>query len=138
MNQVNPGERRPRLLIADDHALFRERVAALLNERFELVGAVSNGAELLKESEHLAPDVIVLDITMPKVNGIEAARELRKRNCPAKLVFLTVHDQKQFVRRCLAEGAMAYVVKSRLETDLIPAILNALSEQRFLSPPVAR
>jgi DNA-binding NarL/FixJ family response regulator len=136
MDQTNASERRPRLLVADDHALIRERVVDLLASSFEVVGVVSDGNELIAVAERLRPDIIVLDITMPGKTGIEAARQLRRTNCSAKLVFLTIHEQAQFVRRCMAEGASGYVVKSRLENDLVPAILDALSGRKFLSPPI--
>ena len=135
MDQIDVSERRARLLIADDHAMVVERVVDLLGSMFEVVDVVDNGIELVEAAERLSPDIIVLDISMPGQTGIEAARQLRKKNCPAKLVFLTVHEQAQFVRRCMAEGALGYVGKSRLESDLIPAILEALSGRQYISPP---
>lgn len=134
MDEINLSKRRPRLLIADDHPMVCERVVDLLGSRFEVVDVVNNGIDLVEAAERLSPDIIVLDITMPGQTGIEAARQLRKKNCSARLVFLTVHEQAQFVRRCMAEGAMGYVVKSRLETDLIPAILEARCGRRYISP----
>lgn len=134
-DEINLSERRPRLLIADDHPMIRERVVDLLGSRFEVVDVVDNGIDLVEAAERLSPDIIVLDITMPGQTGIEAARQLRKKNCSAKLVFLTVHEQVQFVRRCMAEGALGYVVKSRLETDLIAAVLEARCGRRYISPP---
>jgi DNA-binding NarL/FixJ family response regulator len=80
----------------------------------------------------------VLDISMPGLTGIEAARQLREAGSSAKVVFLTVHERVEFVNACLAEGALGYVVKSRLAVDLIPAIREALSGHRFISPPVSR
>lgn len=127
---------RPRILLADDHLLIRERVTDLLETSFEVVGAVTSGKDLLTEAENFVPDVIVLDITMPGLSGIGAAHRLKLDGSPAKLVFLTIHDQPQFVRRCMAEGAMAYVIKSRLESDLVHAIQEALLNRRFVSPPL--
>jgi len=126
----------PRILVADDHLLIRKRVMDLLESSFDVVGLVSNGKDLLIEAERLAPDLIVLDITMPELTGIEAARQLRNKGSSAKLVFLTIHEQVQFVRRCMAEGAMGYVIKSRLESDLVHAIQEALLNRHFLSPPL--
>jgi DNA-binding NarL/FixJ family response regulator len=88
---------------------------------------------LIAEAQQLRPDVIVLDITMPLRNGIEAAVELHDLGSTAKLVFLTVHDQSGFVEVCIAEGAHGYVTKNRLSTDLIPAINAALPGHLFIS-----
>lgn len=129
---------RPRILLADDHSSVIERVSALLQPAFEVVGAVANGKELLFESARLLPDVIVLDISMPDLSGIEAAHELRSKGSTAKVVFLTVQTGVEFVRACLDEGALGYVIKSRLATDLIPAIQHALSGQSFISSPTSR
>ncbi len=129
---------RPRVLLADDHTSVVERVSALLQPDFEVVGTVSTGRELLSESARLHPDVIVVDISMPELSGIEAVHELRSSGSTAKVVFLTVQTRVEFVHACLAEGALGYVTKSRLATDLIPAIQDALSGHRFISPPLSR
>jgi DNA-binding NarL/FixJ family response regulator len=128
----------PRVLLADDHQPIIERITALLQSSFEIVGVVSNGADLLAEAQKLQPDLIVLDISMPGLTGIEAAHQLREAGSSAKVVFLTVHERVEFVHACLAEGALGYVVKSRMAVDLIPAIRDALSGHRFISPPVSR
>jgi len=129
---------RPRILLADDHISVVERVSALLKPDFEVVGSVSNGKELLSESARLHPDVIVVDISMPELSGIDAVHELRTSGCTAKVVFLTVQTRVEFVHACLAEGALGYVTKSRLATDLIPAIKDVLSGHQFISPPLSR
>jgi DNA-binding NarL/FixJ family response regulator len=129
---------RPRILLADDHISVVERVSALLKPDFEVVGSVSNGKELLSESVRLHPDVIVVDISMPELSGIETVHELRRSGSTAKVVFLTVQTRVEFVHACLAEGALGYVTKSRLATDLIPAIQDALAGLRFISPPLSR
>ena len=126
------------MLLADDHDLVLARVLSLLKASFEVVGTANNGRDLLAEAQRLQPDVIVLDITMPILTGIEAARELRDARSMVKLVFLTVNEDAAFVRACLAEGALGYVKKSRMGTDLIPAINDALSGRCFISPSVAR
>ena len=126
------------MLLADDHDLVLARVLSLLNSSFEVVGTANNGRDLVAEAQRLQPDVIVLDITMPILTGIEAARELREAGSMIKLVFLTVNEDAVFVRACFAEGALGYVRKARLGTDLIPAINNALSGRSFVSPSVAR
>ncbi len=127
---------RPRVLLADDHHPMLNRVVSLLKEHFEIVGSVSDGRALVREAERLQPDVIVLDITMPILTGIEAARELHGAGSKARLVFLTVHQSNAFVRECFAKGGLGYVTKSRMMTDLIPAINEALSNRRFVSPSV--
>jgi DNA-binding NarL/FixJ family response regulator len=129
---------RPRILLADDHSAVLARVLALLKSRFEVVGTATNGRDLVAEAERLQPDVIVLDITMPILTGIDAAHELREAGSTVKLVFLTVHEEAAFVRACFAEGCLGYVKKSRVATDLVPAINEALSGRCFISPSVAR
>jgi DNA-binding NarL/FixJ family response regulator len=130
--------KQPRVLLADDHGPIIERVRSILQSGFDVVGSVNNGRDLVSEAARLRPDVIVLDISMPGMTGIEAAQELREAKSTAKLIFLTVHERVEFVRACLAEGALGYVVKSRLAVDLLPAIHEALAGRRFISPPVSR
>lgn len=124
------------MLLADDHLPMLDHTMSLLQPQFEVVGVVNDGRALVDEAQRLQPDVIVMDITMPILNGIAAARELRVSGSPAKLIFLTVHQERAFARRCFAEGALGYVTKSRMITDLIPAIKEALSGRRFVSPPL--
>lgn len=133
-----PSLDRPRVLLADDHNPILERVVSLLHPGFAVVGTVGDGESLVREARRLRPDVIVLDISMPILSGIEAAHELREAGSSARLVFLTVHGQAAFVRACFAEGGLGYVTKSRLGTDLIPAINDALSGRHFVSPSVPR
>ena len=127
-----PGNRR-RILLADDHPLLLERVAKFLQSTFDVVGVAHNGLEMVEEAKRLNPDIIVADISMPKLDGIEAAHQLREMGARATIVFLTIHESPEFVEACLAEGALGYVVKSQMKKDLIPAINAALSGQRFVS-----
>jgi DNA-binding NarL/FixJ family response regulator len=129
---------RPRILIADDNQPILERVKELLDPIYDVVGAVSSGTALVEHANKLSPDLIVLDISMPGVTGIEAAHQLRESGSSARVVFLTVHERVEFVQACLAEGALGYVIKSRLQVDLLQAILEALSGHRFISPPLSR
>jgi DNA-binding NarL/FixJ family response regulator len=122
------------VLVADDHSIILERIRSLLTASFEVVGMVHNGVELISEAKRLQPDVIVSDITMPLVNGIEAAHELIQSGSTAKIVFLTVHGNSAFVESCFAEGALGYVRKERMGLDLIVAINEALLGHRFISP----
>ncbi|HXY11340.1 MAG TPA: response regulator transcription factor [Terriglobales bacterium] len=126
-----------RVLIADDHEVLLERVLSVLRS-FQVIGKVNNGKDLVAEALRLRPDVIVSDITMPILNGIEAAHELREAGSASRFVFLTVHDQPAFLDACFAEGALGYVTKSRLGMDLIPAIHEALSGRPFISPSIPR
>ena len=132
---VGPAER-PRVLLADDHqAMLALTVDALANEFF-VGGSVGDGCQLLAEAERLLPDVIVLDITMPRLDGIEAARQLRRSHRTARLVFLSVHKDADYARAALNAGGLGYVVKTRLASDLLPAIRAALADRRFVSPTV--
>jgi len=124
---------RPRILLADDHQLVLERVRSLLQPSFDVVGVAVTGREMISEAMRLSPDVIVADISMPDLSGIEAAQELRKKGSEARLVFLTIHASDEFVDACRAEGALGYVVKAHMKTDLIPAINAALSGRSFIS-----
>ena len=127
---------RPTILVADDHILVLKRVLSLLEGSFDVVGVANNGCDLIAEAQRFHPDVIVLDITMPGLNGIEAAHALHDAGSTAKLVFLTIHDQPAFLEACFAEGGLGYVTKSRMGKDLIPAINEALADHRFISPTV--
>jgi DNA-binding NarL/FixJ family response regulator len=124
---------RARVLLADSHSVVRDRVGVLLSSSFKVVGAVTNGQELISAGIRLDPDVIVADVTMPVVGGIEAAHQLREAGSKAKFVFLTIHIEHEFVDACVAEGALGYVVKSHMKTDLIPAIQC----RTFVSPLVS-
>ncbi len=123
-----------RVLMADDHAEIMTQTGNVLSGEFEIVGSVSNGVDLIKAAAQLDPDVVVLDITMPGLDGIEAARRLKRSGCRAKLVFLTVHEDPDYVRAALQSGGAAYVIKARLASDLITAIHEALADHRFVSP----
>src|SRR5271157_2349559 len=128
----NSGNRR-RILLADDHPLLLERVAKFLQSTFDVVGVAHNGLQMIEEAMRLNPDIIVADISMPELDGIEAAHRLREMGATASVVFLTIHESPEFVEACLAEGALGFVAKSHMKTDLIPAINAALSGQCFVS-----
>jgi DNA-binding NarL/FixJ family response regulator len=137
VSKVTPSFPAAKIIIADDHDMVLERVRAFLRD-FQVVGTAKNGKDLVTEALRLQPDVIVSDITMPVLTGIEAAHKLRQAGSTAKFVFLTIHEQHAFLQACLAEGALGYVTKSRLGTDLLPAINHALSGYRFISPSIDR
>jgi DNA-binding NarL/FixJ family response regulator len=122
------------ILLADDHPGALAQTARLLSLHHGIAGTATNGEELLEAVPRLDPDVIVLDISMPGVDGFEAARRLKKAGCRSKLIFLTVWEDADFVREAMALGADGYVVKSRLASDLMPAISEVLGEHKFVSP----
>ncbi len=126
--------KRVRILLADDHREMLKRVVHLLHSEFEVVGAVHDGQALLEAASKLRPDVVILDISMPVMNGLEAADRLKEAGSKAKVVFLTVHEDSDFVHESRAKGALGYVVKSRLTSDLVPAIKEALADRSFVSP----
>jgi len=125
------------VLLADDHPALLAATTALLNRQFDVVGTTTDGASLVSEALRLFPDVIVADITMPVLSGIDAAHQLRESAFSAKIVFLTVHSEEQFVNACMAEGALGYVLKSHMKAHLIPAIQAALVGQTYVCPFVA-
>jgi DNA-binding NarL/FixJ family response regulator len=124
-----------RVLVADDHQQMLEYVCGLLSsDRCEVVHAVNDGQAALEGALRLRPDVVVLDISMPVMNGIQAAKHLLETNPDARIVFLTVDKDPDTCQAALQTGALGYVLKPRLGSDLIPAIRLAHSGQRFVSP----
>src|SRR5258705_363200 len=125
------------VLLADDHGDFLATVVRHLEPHFDVVGAVSNGQALVDAAVRLVPDVVVLDITMPVVNGIDAARRLKAAGSRARIVFLTVHADPDYVHAALGAGALGYVLKSELASDLLPCLRDALGGRSFVSPAIA-
>jgi DNA-binding NarL/FixJ family response regulator len=130
-----PLMRKGRILLADDHKTILSRVRGILCEEFDVVGAVNNGRDAISEVERLDPDVLVIDISMPILNGLEVLSKLGP-TCRAKVVFLTVHEDPDFVAAALAAGASGYVVKEDVTTDLVPAIRATLEGRRYLSQSI--
>jgi DNA-binding NarL/FixJ family response regulator len=128
---------RSRVLLADDHPAMLALTAAVLAGEYLVVGSVGDGRALLAEAERLHPDLIVLDITMPRLDGIQAAAQLLRSPHPARLVFLTVHEDPDFARAALDAGGLGYVLKARLASDLLPAVRAALADRRFISPTIS-
>jgi DNA-binding NarL/FixJ family response regulator len=126
--------KRARILLADDHPHLLEKVTQLLQPEYEILGAVSDGQALVYAAEKLKPDVLVIDVTMPILDGIEAAKKLKAQGCESKIVFLTVHSDPDYLRACLAAGGLGYVAKSRMSSDLTLAVDRALAERIFISP----
>lgn len=125
---------RARLLLADDHKHMREKVEQQLQPEFEVVGAVEDGNALLTAVAQMLPEVCVVDISMPIMGGIEAVNRMKASGVNVKVVFLTVHEDPDFLQAALDAGALGYVVKSRVATDLLPAIRAALAGRLFISP----
>jgi DNA-binding NarL/FixJ family response regulator len=121
---------RKRVLVVDD---LTPVMTARLHESFDVVGIVSDSQAALESTLKLSPDLVVLAISMPGMNGIEVAQELKRRGNNAKIVFLTVHEDSDILARALAAGGLGYVAKVRVDTDLIPAINEALAGRIFVS-----
>ena len=128
---------RTRILLADDNRPRLEMTATMLASYFDVVGMAHDGRDLISKALFLTPDVIVADVTMPILTGIEAAHQLRKAGLAARLVFLTIHRENEFIRACLAEGALGYVIKVHMKDDLIPAIHAAMAGKLFVSPTLS-
>ena len=124
---------RARILLADDHKEMRDRVVQLLGHEFEILDPVGDGSALLEAASKLQPDVCLLDISMPIVNGIEAATRLKERGATAKIIFLTIHEDLDFVQAALKTGASGYVVKRQMASDLRTAVKEALAGRTFIS-----
>jgi DNA-binding NarL/FixJ family response regulator len=133
MGKPESSENRLRVLLADDHPLVLERVTVLLQSTFEVVGVAHDGLEMVDKAMRLSPNIIVADISMPKLDGIQAAHRLQEMGDKAAIVFLTNYEIPQFVEACLAAGALGFVLKAQIKADLIPAINAALSGQCFVS-----
>lgn len=129
---------RRRLLLADDHTLLLEGIRLLLEPEYELVGSVEDGLALLTAAKKLKPDVILLDISMPLLNGIDAARRLRKIVPSARLIFVTMHADTDFVLEAFRVGAMGYVLKRAAASELLTAIREVLKGNHYVSPLVTR
>ncbi len=123
-----------RVLIADDHALLAEGIAGLLRAEYEVIGLVSNGRQLVEEAIRLRPALIVLDISMPELNGIEAAGQIHKLMPQIKLVFVTQQIDPQYLRAAFRAGASAYVSKQSASEELLIALRRAAAGQTYVTP----
>jgi DNA-binding NarL/FixJ family response regulator len=128
---------KPRLLIADDHKIFAEGLKRLLNADFDIVGVVADGRELVAVAEKLRPDVMVVDISMPMLNGIEAVRQIKKVHPAIKVVFLTMHPDVAYAVSAFKAGASGYVLKHSAPDELITAIREALKGRTYVTPLIA-
>lgn len=128
---------RPRILLADDHRMVGEGLKSLLTPEFEFLGVVEDGRALVEEAKRLRPDVIVTDISMPELNGIDALQQMKKNQPGVKVVFLTMHRDVAYARRALEAGAMGYVLKHSAPAELVSAIRAALNGQTYITPELA-
>jgi two-component system response regulator NreC len=128
-----------RLLLADDHALIRQGLKAFLEKQgLQVVSEASNGQEALRSVEKTQPDVAIIDISMPVLNGVDAARELKKSSPKTKVILLTQHDEDQYVTEALRAGVKGYVLKSQAADDLVHAIQEVCRGSVYLSPNISR
>ena len=122
------------ILLADDNPDILSEVAETVESEYDIVAAVMNGRLVLENWSRLKPDVIVLDISMGEPNGIDVAYDLRESGCKSKIVFLTIHNDRDYVQAAMGAGGSAYVIKSRLRCDLIEALRAVLAQKQFVSP----
>jgi len=136
----SPGEApgRARVLLADDHTIVAEGLESLLSEDFDLVGTVRDGAALLEAARRLRPDVIVTDISMPRMNGLDALRELRREGIDARIVILTMHADPQLALEALRGGAAAYLLKHSAGDELIAAVREVLHGRTYVTALIAK
>ncbi len=129
---------KPRVLLADDHALVRAGMRSILESEYVIAGEVGDGRELVRSAIELRPDVIVADIGMPNLNGLEAIRQLRKADVRAKTVFVTMHTGVDFAVQALQLGASGYLLKVDASEELVRAIKEALAGRLYITPSIAK
>ena len=129
---------RPRILMADDHLMLLEAFKAMLAPDFDIVGLVTDGRTLLEEFARLNPDVVVLDIGMPLLNGLDAGRQLKAQRRSVKLIYLTMNPDPDIAGEALRLGASGYVLKSSAAQELKQAIQEALRERSYITPLITR
>ena len=128
-----------RIVLADDHRIVREGFRALLDAQkdFEVIGETGDGLEAIRLVEKLKPDVLLVDMMMPALNGLEVTRQITQRGLPAKVVVLSMHSNEAYVLEAMKNGAAAYVLKDATSADLIRAVREAVAGRRYLSPPLS-
>jgi len=129
--------KRPRLLLADDHTMFSQGLQSLLEDEFDLVGAVADGQALVAAATKLDPDVIVVDISMPLMNGFDAVRQLKKQGVAAKIIFLTMHADDRLLAEAFRCGGNGYVLKQSAGEELILGIRQVLAGRKYVTPLIA-
>lgn len=129
---------RARILLADDHKMFAQGLQSLLEDEFELVGTLADGQALVEAAHRLNPDIIVVDISMPGLNGFDAVRQLKKEGLTARIIFLTMHADESLVAEAFRSGGSGYVLKQSAGEELISAIGLVLAGQEYITPLIAR
>ncbi len=128
--------KRPTVLLADDNRSVLDALGRLLHSEFEVVGMVEDGQALLIAAQELRPDLVVTDISMPRMNGFQAAKQLRKEQPGARILFITMHEEQSIVLQALAMGVAGYILKHSAATELIPALNSVLHGGTFVSAHV--
>jgi DNA-binding NarL/FixJ family response regulator len=129
--------KRMRVLLADDHKIILDGLKSVLEPEFELIGLVEDGRALVSTAQQLRPDVIVVDISMPLLNGIEAVRQIKKFDSQVKVVFLTMHPDVTYAVRAFEAGASGYVLKHSASSELLTAIKEAIKGRTYVTPMIA-
>ena len=132
-SETAAGVRHARVLVADDHQCLLDRIVEIVASQFSVIGTVHDGLELLDAEAALHPDVLVVDISMPRMSGLEATTRIRRRGSHAAVVCLTAHDEGEVLEAALEAGALGYVNKTCLAHDLVPAIHAVLEGRRYVS-----
>lgn len=125
-----------RVVLADDHPEVIMRIRRILGEEFQVIKSVENGNQAINAVLALDPDIVVTDISMPFMDGLQVARRIQTSNSRAKIIFVTIHEDQDFLAAALSAGAAGYVTKSRLSTDLVEAIHEAMKGRTFVSEPM--
>jgi DNA-binding NarL/FixJ family response regulator len=125
-----------RVVLADDHREVIAKIRGVLGDEFEIIEAAENGNQAVIAVLELQPDIFVTDISMPVLNGLQAARRIQKTNSRVKIIFLTIHEDRDFIAAAFSAGATGYVTKRRLSTDLVVAIQEALKGHTFVSDSI--
>lgn len=124
---------RPRIVVAEDNPEMQSRIEGLLGVEFDVVGSAADGQQAVNAVLELNPDVLLTDISMPVLNGIQVASRLRALGSCTKVIFVTVHDDDDYRETAFTMGALGYVLKARIDTDLVPAVHGALQGEKFSS-----
>jgi len=127
-----------RILLADDHKFITESLKSILEPTYEIVGTVEDGQKLIKEAVRLLPDVLIVDISMPKLNGLEAVRQIKKEGVESKVIFLTMHPDIIYASNALEVGALGYVLKHSAHSELLQAVENVLLGKIFITEKIAK
>ena len=130
--------KKKRILLADDHQFITDSLISILGQAYEIVGVVEDGKALVNEAVNLSPDVLIVDISMPKLNGLEAVRQLKKEGVTAKVIFLTMHPDVIYATNALAVGALGYVLKHSAQSELLQAVETVLLGKTFVTEKLSK